>query len=383
MYKSTETSFESTEITTDYEREARDIVANYRYEEALAILRENKLLDEPVLNTKNKYESILNIPDLEITEADWEMLTVLDFYDTDTAEHSIRVFESALYAIQRKLTLNDGSDFNLIDYLTEEGVSKQDFLQAALFHDVGKTIIPHTILKNRTTKDEFDNLFCDYVNYMDSNWLQEKNLIESDNVEDILQDLYAKHKRPIDVLPIKVILPETEFSKLQSNFPYLEINSDTTFRDILIMHEGESERILKSAGKNIAGTIAGQHHNYTKKELVYPRSTSTLRISQVNTPSKLSDILHIVDVSDAIRHARFYKEAQDEFKVLNEIIADTEAGTIDPLIAQAWVQTEFNQLESKINSNDSISPNESIINEKKHILEFLSKSIKTEEKILQ
>lgn len=347
MFNNFETGREP--IATDTEtistlEEAQKLVRTNRFEDALQHLDDKGLLAEQMERVKAQYEDALSNPELNLRELDWGMLTILELYDADTVEHSVRVYQNAVYALQRPLVLEDGSPFILNDYLAEEGVTKRDFLHAALFHDIGKTLIPHDILKDRTTKDEFDRCFCEQAELKGSAWLEAIGVESTEDSVAALDALYEQHKRPLDVLPLVDVIGTEKYTKLQTMFPYIEINEQTTFRDILVLHEGESERILKVCGELISATIAGQHHNYANSPLVYPRATSTLRLARAGVRSKLSDMLHIIDVSDAIRHARSYKDAQDEYRVLHELIADTRAGRIDSPLAHAWIQAEYEKI---------------------------------------
>lgn len=322
---------------------ARALARTNGFDDALQSLEQEGLLAAQVWRMKERYESMITV-DLSLRPRDWEMLTILELYDVETFEHSLRVYQSAVAALERPLTLDDGSPLQLNEYLAEEGVSKRDFLYAALFHDIGKTMVPYRILKDKTTKEEFDLCFCDQVTERGEEWLQAIGVDSTADATEALEELYKQHRRPIDVLPLNEVLDAETFLELQARYPQLHLTEETTFREVLMLHEKESERILKQYGEIISGTIAGQHHNYAMQPLVYPRSTSTLRLARAEARSKVSAILHIVDVSDAIKNARSYKEAQSDYRVLFELMADTNAGKIDPSLAHAWVRAEYESL---------------------------------------
>jgi HD-GYP domain-containing protein (c-di-GMP phosphodiesterase class II) len=322
---------------------ARAVARTRSFDDGLQSLEREGLLAAQVLRMKERYESTITI-DLSLRPHDWEMLTILELYDVETFEHSLRVYQSAVAALERPLTFDDGSPLQLNEYLAEEGVSKRDFLYAALFHDIGKTMVPYRILKDKTTKEEFDLCFCDQVTERGEEWLQAIGVDPTADATEALEELYKQHRRPIDVLPLNEVLDAETFLELQARYPQLHLTEETTFREVLMLHEKESERILKQYGEIISGTIAGQHHNYAMQPLVYPRSTSTLRLARAAARSKVSAILHIVDVSDAIKNARSYKEAQSDYRVLFELMADTNAGKIDPSLAHAWVRAEYESL---------------------------------------
>ncbi len=367
-----EASLDKTESLPAEQKEACEIAAKYRYEQAVEVLIEQNLLESQIERVKNQYAETLESTTLELSEDDWQMFTILELYDKDTAEHSVRVFENAYKAIQRTLILDDGSEFYLQTYLEEEGVSEQDFLHAALFHDIGKTIVPLEVLNNPITKEEFNELFCSHVTTCDSEWLHDIGITPENDSEDMLNQLYEKHKRPIDVLPLKVVISPEKFLQLQQSFPYIEINDDTTMRDIIELHESESERILIAAGLEIAGIIAGQHHNYAGRPLIYPRATSALRISRTATRKKVASAIQIIDVSDAIRNARSYKESQTEFTVLEELIANTKAGKLDSKLAYAWIKAEYENIVSTLPAEFESDITE---DQKANIVDFLSSGI--------
>lgn len=366
-----EVSLDKTESLPAEQQEACAIAAEYRYEQAVEILIERNLLESQIERVKNQYAEILESTTLELSEDDWQMFTVLELYDKDTAEHSVRVFKNAYKATQRTLILDDGSEFYLQTYLEEEGVSEQDFLHAALFHDIGKTIVPLEVLNNPITKEEFNELFCSHVTTCDSEWLHDIGITPVNDSEDMLNQLYEKHKRPIDVLPLKVVISPEKFLQLQQSFPYIKIDDGTTMRDIIELHESESERILIAAGLEIAGIIAGQHHNYAGRPLIYPHATSALRVSRTATRKKVASVIQIVDVSDAIRNARSYKESQTEFTVLEELIANTKAGKLDPIYAHAWIKAEYENILSTLPAELESD----VAEDQKTIIDFLSSGI--------
>jgi hypothetical protein len=176
------------------------------------------------------------------------------------------------------------------------------------------------------------------------NWLHSVGLDLASDTTHALEELYTQHRRPIDVLSLQKVLPPEVFTVIQDTYPHLHISEKTTFREVLMLHEKESERILQGYEEYVPAAIAGQHHNYAHLPLVYPRSTSTLRLAEGNVHSRLSDVIHIVDVSDAIKNARSYKTTQSDYQVLRELIVDTNAGAIEPRIARAWVRAEYENI---------------------------------------
>ena len=351
------------------EKAARTIAADMRFEAALATLTDQDLLPDQVERVKIKYESILSIDDLNMSDNDWAMLTVLELYDTQTADHSVRVLDNAHIAINKPLSLGDSEEpIFFSSYIEEEGVSVDEFLHAALFHDIGKTVVPHIVLLDKTTQAEFDTLFCNHLQGCNHDWLRDVGITNLDNPTEALNTLYNNHKRPIDILPLQSIISPEDFATLQQNFPYINITEETTMREILEMHEAESERILRAAGLEVSGTIAGQHHNYAKKPLTYPRATSALRISRTSTRNLLANIIQIVDVSDAMRSSRSYKSAETEFTVLEELVSEAEAGRLDATMAQAWIKTEYQNI---ISTDASDITSEQVTDQKAHIESFI------------
>lgn len=365
-----ENDLNSQESVPHNEQTARTIAAELRFEDALVTLTDQDLLSEQIERVQIKYESILNIDDLKMSNDDWAMLTVLELYDIQTADHSVRVLENAYEAINKPLSLGDNQEpFFLSSYIAEEGVTVDEFLHAALFHDIGKTVIPHIILRDKTTHTEFDELFCNHLQDCNHDWLNNIGITNLDNPTEALNELHNKNKRPIDILPLHTIISPEDFVNLQQNFPYINITPETTMREILELHEAESERILRVAGLEVSGIIAGQHHNYANKPLTYPRATSALRISRTSARNLLANIIQIVDVSDAIRSSRSYKTAENEFTVLEELVSEAEAGRLDATMAQAWIKTEYQNI---ISTAVPDITSEQVIEQKAHIESFIS-----------
>ncbi len=308
-------------------QDAEEIAGEGKYEDIIQKLRANGALSSCVEKVRSAYGHRLALDNFVMTEHDFEMLTVLGLYDMNTLEHSIRTFEIAYRIIARPLAEPSGETIIIGDYLRNAGVSLEQFLRAALFHDIGKVIIPREILHNALDDEEvLVRMF------------PEENLKAGGQVKkELLQTLYANGIRPIDVVPLKEIFKGEQYVKLLCDLEKRGFSETATLKDVIRMHEPESRRILTSLGYETEGELAGSHHNYKKK------AHSHL----LNTPFGtfgVADLIRIADVTDALRSARWYKKPLSPLEALFVLVKDAEAGKIDSRLARLWVRDQYAEL---------------------------------------
>lgn len=310
---------------------AEGIAGEGKYEDIVEQLRASGVFPSCVEKTRSTYGARLAVDNFAMTDQDFEMLTVLGLYDTSTLEHSIRTFELAYRIITHPFTEASGETLIIGDFLSGANVSLEQFLRAALFHDIGKVIIPREILHNALDDEEvLVKMF------------PEGNLeAEGEHVKKMMvQALYDNGIRPIDVVPLKEIFAGEKYTALLSSLEKRGFSEAATLKDVIRMHEPEGKRILTSLGYKTEGELAGAHHNYTKEGhqyLVHIRGMSF----------GVADLIRIADVTDALRSMRWYKKPLSELEVLFILTKDAEAGKIDSRLAYLWVKDQYAEIQKK------------------------------------
>lgn len=304
---------------------AEEIAGEGKYEDIVEKLRASGAFSACVENIRSRYGHRLSLDNFVMTEHDFEMLTVLGLYDASTMEHSVRTFELAYRIITHSFIEASGETIIMGDFLADAGVSLGQFLRAALFHDIGKVIIPRDILHNTLGDEEV----------LLKMFPEEELKREGEHAKKIiLQELYASGIRPIDVVPLKEVFTGEKYAELFCDLEKRGFSETATLKDVIRMHEPEGQRILTSLGYETEGELAGRHHNYEKEFYSHV----------MHTPYGVfgvADLIRIADITDALRSVRWYKKSLSELEVLFVLAKDAEAGKIDPRLAYVWVRDQY------------------------------------------
>lgn len=312
---------------------ARRIAGGGSYEHMMDELRAEKLLEENVAYIRKTYEGRLKKENFEMKEKDWEMLTLIWLFDVGTFEHSIRTFELAEKMVRSPIFVPGGETIAIETLLAREGVSSEQFLRAALFHDVGKVIIPREVLLDHRSDEDLAPIV-----------FPEKHLHAVGDVEEkkaALRALYEKGLRPVDLAPLDVLFPGGKGVELVHQLEERGFSKTATMREVLQKHESESGRILTLEGRTLEGELAGHHHNYKREKTPYVMSVSMLSMTAETVGLGMADLIHMADVTDAIRSRRSYKEPLSDMEVLYVIAHDAKIGKIDLFTAYVWVSNQY------------------------------------------
>ncbi|MCK9351653.1 MAG: hypothetical protein WCT49_03235 [Candidatus Paceibacterota bacterium] len=352
---------------------ARNIVKEGGYDKAIAILKEEGLLETVIQETKKKYleedsphyESGLASAKF-LTDEDWQLIASMDIFDPETVEHEIRVFnlahdhlEKAAFVPVKKKNVEGneyeaGYGLSLDEVFEHEGVLKEHFLRAALHHDIGKMDVPPSVLMNRTTDEDWKHIISLRIGLGDaslSQTLSETLGVDADQMfqgsegradfeEKIAALMKEKNFRAKDIIPLRYALSEREADELaEKGFP-----PDSTLADIIRVHEERSGDILRKAGFATEAELAENHHNYRahdlrdSKDINKPISIGTLVLNVC-----LADVLHIADVEQAMQAKRAYKRALGPFETWSTICELAEQGKVSKEAAYLWIKAEIDE----------------------------------------
>ena len=278
--------------------------------------------------------------DLPVIES-FKILKEIYRVDQKTFDHSVRV-ASYVHAMadERSETgtyLRSQADF-------EHGSLKELFT-AALFHDIGKTIIPKTILHDDHSRREWAKRANEWATDQgtDPHFDPEK-IVTLDDTELDHYFMEAHHERgadPLDIVPIGEIFdPETIQRLAESG-----ISTGSTFREVLKYHERATKAILRRAGMYVASDIASHHHDYDGSPIRlerYPTEVSALRLS-----FELS-ILRSMDVYDALTSSdrEYLKKSYHPLIALEILIKDAEAEFTEPELTRRVVRDLYQHVET-------------------------------------
>ncbi len=321
---------------------ARNIVKSGDFTETFNKLREENLLTQQTERVKELYKKQLETANF-LTEKDWELLTFIDLYSPDLTTHCIETYQLAHSKIEQ---IHIGSE-TLAQLINKESVSTEEFYRACLLHDIGKTLIPESILNRVSLPGDW--LAISRMSPDDPLREEVFERLELDNSNDVEDITITSRMKKLDLypnntVPIRELISEDEAIELERR----GISSDRTFREVIEMHELASQEILNDSGLNIEAAIAGQHHNYRREDYHFPINSQTIAIT-----ADLSDLLHLADVEQSLLSKRPYKKPFSHMKAFEILINDAERGTINKKITALWVENGLQKEPTPIDSEEN------------------------------
>ena len=356
-----EIPFVSAEVPTTYENEhgelseqelkqAQEIAGLGNYDIIREKLAHEGLLAKQAEILKHEYQSHIESKGLHMTQGDWEMFAIINLYDKITFEHSLRTFNIAHEMTASPLTNPHGIDIDLAKLMKTEGVNHEEFLRAAMFHDIGKVTVPREILNDKNDQSQLNTILLRMLHEGNYPEIQKRLGIENNEsvtLEEIVAALEQVKLRPFHVVPVCEIYPTKDNPNLfgAASESEIEILKKRTLFDYLKVHEKASEEILASMGLEIEAVVAGQHHNYGKEEMnQYTISTETLQICSVPDNCPLAQLLAMADISDALRSPdRSYKkgDSKSELEILAELIFDANRDHLNKALVYLWISNKY------------------------------------------
>ncbi len=301
---------------------AQEIAGQGNYEAIHKELEEQHLLERYTQHMKELYSGYFGTKDFSLEERSWEMLAILYLYDEPTLQHSLRTFDIAHEMVTQKLyEPKSGEEVHLGEAIQQEGVNLEQFLNAALFHDIGKVTVPREILNNSLTGYDMGCILMRMMREGKCQELFDEIGIEytpgTDDENAALKNLHKKGFRSIEIVPLSEVFPETEYPNLLQDFESRGFSKQQSLKSVLDTHEMQSAEILKN--DTIVAELAGHHHNYKEEPSKLTLSIAAIRaniqmteiddldteMTEIDDPQTydiaMMHLITIADITDALR----------------------------------------------------------------------------------
>jgi len=322
---------------------ARNIAGSCDLSSIIHELDQEKFLEPFSLLVEKKYSAEIIKTGFKATKNDWEFFAALWLYDVPTAEHSIRTMALAKRIATDQMEGPRGEKITL-EKLVENKLPLEQFLRAALFHDIGKIALPREVVNNALGDKEMGELFMDTLRGKDRNAILETAGLDPNNIkssEDALRLLYTRGLRPKDVVPVSVIFAGPQSDTLRA-IERKGFSTEETLGEIMSRHEQEGEKIFARIDPDVADII-GHHHPGVR--LPQQKDLNTAKEAETGLRRyAIHFMLAVVDEYDAIGHQRNYKKALKKAETLSILAHETVSGRLEKGITYLWLKERYKTL---------------------------------------
>lgn len=317
-------------------------------------LAQSGALPEAVCAVKRQYAEDLSEATF-LTESDWEMLATLWLHDEETAVHSVDTYRIARDRIREPLRLTDPPiEIDLSKAFSREGVSEEQFLRACLLHDIGKLAMPIEVLTNHITDTECADILFSHYESLGAHIREVLRYPEGEPLPaspgTLLFILRVAHIRPQGLVPVRLLLAsDDERLAASGELAQLGLSLDDSLLAIMQTHDKYSRSILSETGLPLEADLAGAHHRH-EKDYSPTRHSLTVGVEEVSVD--LSDIIHLSDVTQAMRSRRHYKRPESSPAVLAELVSHANYDMVDPFITYLWITDRLERQTDPIDPAD-------------------------------
>ncbi len=336
--RETEATLRARLIARDFELVDRTMRSQeLRFSHIMESLKQSNLLESEINRVKGIFLEELDDFGQELKPDVWEMLTVMELFDPETARHCVDTYHIAKHKVEDRL-------FNgmvLIDSFKEEGASPDVFFTSCLLHDIGKIELPYAVVGNNVSDSECAELLVHNTDTVLVPALQTyfhdpiyKLPDTIDSGHSLLTYLYDElHIRPKEITPIRLLLgemsPEKE-AEITAQLLHCGCTLDDTLLHIMHTHDQYSRQILTMAGRHIEAVLAGAHH-------VNKGHTYTITVGAIQVSVDLADIIHLADTEQAMTSARHYKSKDTSLQALKMLALHAKQGDAKSFISYLWI----------------------------------------------
>ncbi|MBT4277360.1 hypothetical protein HOD96_01265 [Candidatus Falkowbacteria bacterium] len=321
------------------EQKARLIAQEGDFDMIEKQLKEENLFEGEIDRVKKKFENDIDLTDFPtVSKSVWELLTIEDLYDEETVQHCVETYKLAKEKIQKVLSGN----VVLSLLIKSEGVEIERFYFACLTHDIGKVEVPGFIIRNKTTKKEWQEILEEIIDKKEFTpemlEVLDINKNTSPTKQEVLKKISEKDLHAEELVPVGKALTDEEIGELENKW---HIFSNQSLMSIINKHADISKIILEKKGFPKAASIAAQHH-HRKDEDLYPVSVDSLQVS-----SDMADILHLADVEQALASSRSYKKQFTPLEVVKILVDHASRDQIGKEVAYLWIKDEREKMEKR------------------------------------
>jgi len=280
-----------------------------------------------------------------LTDLDLELLLLMDSYHQELTAHSFQTCELVQVKLEKTLAFS----INLNSLLSETEVSKTQLLRAALFHDLGKIVIPKTILYNQTTNEELSQILSNLLFQQKDletliNFQEKTKLKNLPAPEQFLSTLNSLGLRAVHIVPTKFLLNKTE----RKDVSLKNLNLNLPLLDLIKIHEEASKEILTANNFYTEGKLAGTHHDYKKTG-----SSFTLDLPEFSLSFDLVEIIRLADDISALTSFRSYnKNGFSLPRTWKIILEDMRTGKFNQVLTYIWLKADVDLFLQTTNISD-------------------------------